>query len=366
MQQTLEFPSIITTYSALQSYLTLNEDELSFDKEDTTTLPLRIPSYFLKLIDPSDPNDPLRRQVVPTGNEQQVFEQEQLDPLREVSHSVSERLIHRYPSRAAFLTTDICPIHCRHCFRRRFTGTFQGPASEQQVLDAADYVADHPQIKEVLFTGGDVLTLSDDHLASMIKAFRDKRKDLIIRICTRMPASYPMRITKDLIAMLGRFDTAPFYVMTQFNHSRELTKEAVAAVRLFVDAGIPAMNQTVLLRGVNDSPKTLQELCETLLFNRIKPYYLFQGDLVVGTNHFRVSLQKGLALEAELRRRVSGLAMPTYAIDLPDGGGKVPLTQGYLSEHLGCGQWHFKTVEGEKRVYPDPLFTEKSVSEPLR
>jgi lysine 2,3-aminomutase len=358
MQQSLELPSIITTYSELQSYLNLSEEERTFNNEDKTSLPLRIPSYFLQLIDPSNPQDPLRRQVVPTCNEQQVFEQEQIDPLREVSHSVSDRLIHRYPSRAAFLTTDICPIHCRHCFRRRFTGTFQGPASELQTLDAANYVGAHPQIKEVLFTGGDVLTLSDDHLASMIKTFRDIRKDLIIRICTRMPASYPMRITKDLITMLTQFDTAPFYLMTQFNHSRELTKKAIAAVRLFIDAGIPAMNQTVLLRGVNDTPDTLQELCETLLFNRIKPYYLFQGDLVVGTNHFRVSIQKGLALEAELRRRVSGLAMPTYAIDLPDGGGKIPLTQGYLSEQSGCGVWHFKTVEGEKRSYPDPLVTE--------
>lgn len=347
--------TIIKSKEELSTYLQLTKSEQLFDQDSTTTLPLRIPSYFLNLIDPDDPNDPLRRQVVPTDAEQIFIQQEYLDPLAEVDHSVTDRLIHRYPSRVAFLTTDVCAMHCRHCFRRRFTGTFQGPATAQQIDEAAAYVAEHPQVKEILFTGGDVLTLSDSNLSAMIEAFRSKRPDLVIRLCTRMPASYPMRITQALVDMLKTHASAPFYLMTQFNHPRELTEQACLAVKRFVDAGIPAMNQTVLLKGVNDDADTLEALCNSLVFNRIKPYYLFQGDLVSGTNHFRVPLELGLALEKELRRRLSGLAMPLYAVDLPQGGGKVPLTTGYLSEQSGCGRWEFRTIDGERRVYPDPI-----------
>ncbi len=358
--QNLQKPAIITSKEALSRHLELTEDEWLFDADSPDTLPMKIPSYMLDLIDANDPCDPIRRQIVPTRQEQLILAEEHLDPLAEVDHSVTDRLIHRYQSRVAFLTTDVCPLYCRHCFRRRFTGTFQGPATAEQVELAAAYVQMHPKVKEILFTGGDVLTLSNQALEAMIKAFRDKRPDLVIRLCSRMPASYPMRITADLIAMLKQFSSAPFYLMTQFNHPRELTEQAIVAVRLFVDAGIPAMNQTVLLRGVNDDASTLESLCNDLVFNRIKPYYLFQGDLVSGTAHFRVPLQKGLAIEAELRKRLSGLAMPLYAIDLPQGGGKVPLMQGYLSEQSGCGQWSFRTVEGEIRTYPDP--TELSAS----
>ena len=359
--QKREDPTIITSKEELRRHLVLTEDEKMFDTDDTKILPLKIPFYFFNLIDKNDPLDPIRRQVVPTKCEQQVLAEEHIDPLSEVDHSVTERLIHRYQSRVAFLTTDVCPLHCRHCFRRRFTGTFQGPADEKQIGLAAAYVQAHPEVKEILFTGGDVLTLSNQALEAMIRAFRDKRPDLIIRLCTRMPASYPMRITAELITMLKQFNSAPFYLMTQFNHPRELTTQAIEAIRLFVDAGIPAMNQTVLLKGVNDDVPTLEELCNNLVFNRIKPYYLFQGDLVSGTAHFRVPLKEGLAIEAELRKRLSGLAMPLYAIDLPQGGGKVPLIQGYLSEQSGCGLWSFRTVDGEIRTYPDPK--EQSSSE---
>lgn len=359
--QNQENPTIITSKEALAQRLALTEDEWLFDAGHANTLPLKIPTYFLGLIDMQDPDDPLRRQAVPTRFEQQSQSGEQLDPLSEVDHSVTERLIHRYPSRVAFLTTDVCPLYCRHCFRRRFTGTFQGPASSEQIQEAAQYVGLHPQVKEILFTGGDVFTLSDKALKAMIKAFRDERPDLVIRLCTRMPASYPMRFNAELIGMLKQFSSAPFYLITQFNHPRELTPQAVEAVRLFVDAGIPAMNQTVLLKGVNNEVSTLEELCNKLVFHRIKPYYLFQGDLVMGTAHFRVPLKQGLAIEEELRKRLSGLAMPLYAIDLPQGGGKVPLINGYLSEQSGCGLWSFRTVEGEIRTYPDPK--EQSSSE---
>ncbi|MGE4454157.1 MAG: KamA family radical SAM protein [Sphaerochaeta sp.] len=363
--RTHEKQAVVTSKKALGDYLHLTAEEIAFDETNPTSLPLKIPTYFLSLINPEDPNDPLRRQVVPCISEQQIEDEGTEDPLEEVHYSVTDRLIHRYSSRVAFLTTDICPMYCRHCFRRRFTGTFQGPASEQQVREAATYVEEHPEVKEILFTGGDVLTLSDAHLESMIRSFRDKRPDLVIRLCTRIPSSYPMRVTDQLITMLKQFSTAPFYVMTQFNHPRELTREAVAAINRFVEAGIPAMNQTVLLRGVNDEVEILSELCNRLVANRVKPYYLFQGDLVQGTAHFRVPLERGLALEAELRKQLSGLAMPVYAIDLPEGGGKVPLGRTYLLGKTEDGKWMFQNAEGIIKTYPDPISGEQCGQAPL-
>lgn len=341
----------MTSLSALASRLTLSEEEKGFDESDRTLLPIKIPSSFFDLIDPADPADPIRRQVVPTLFEHAASGGETLDPLAEERHSATARLIHRYPNRAAFLTTDRCFIHCRHCFRRRFTGTFRGPANEGEIEDAARYVEEHPEIIELLFTGGDPFTLSDTHLETMIGAFRSRRPDLVIRLCTRAPAALPSRITPSLIALLTTFDTAPFFLMTQFNHVRELTKEALRATALFIDNGIPAMNQTVLLNGVNDDVDTLEALCNTLLANRIKPYYLFQGDLVSGTAHLRVPIEDGLKLETELRRRLSGLAMPLYALDLPEGGGKVPLVTTYL-EGRRDGVLVFRTPSGELRSYP--------------
>lgn len=344
---------MIDTKEKLKSILSLSPEEEAFDYTAPDSLSLKIPEYFFNLIDASDPDDPLRIQCIPNAREQEAEAGSGLDPLAEVEHTQGERLIHRYHSRAAFLTTDVCAIHCRHCFRRRFTATDQGPASDEEIEQAARYVAEHPEITELLFTGGDVLSLSDSRLEAMIKAFRSLRPNLVIRICTRMPAANPRRITDELVSMIKRHNSAPFYLMTQFNHGRELTAEAIEAVARFVDNGIPAMNQSVLLRGVNDDVETLVQLCNALVFNRIKPYYLFQGDLVAGTAHLRVSIKRGLELEAELRRRLSGLAMPTYAIDLPEGGGKVPLTGQHLVRETAEGAWEFKTCEGERRLYPE-------------
>lgn len=345
---------MIETKDQVEQLVRLTDKERAFDYDRDDLLAVKIPPHYAALIDGDDPADPLRRQVVPTDDELLVEHQVGLDPQDERRYSVTSRLIHRYPSRVAFLTTDVCAIHCRHCFRRRFTSSDQGPANAQQIEEAALYVAAHPEVTEILFTGGDVLTLSDQRLKEMIEAFRSRRPDLIIRLCTRTVASYPQRITDELIAMLKTFSSAPFYLLTQFNHPREVTAQAIEAVARFVDGGIPALNQTVLLRGVNDSVTVLQELCNTLLFNRIKPYYLFQGDLVQSTAHFRVPLERGLAIERELRKRLSGLAMPTYALDLPEGGGKVPLSHTYLVGKEHEGLWNFETVDGQVRTYPDP------------
>ena len=345
----------VTSLEQLEKRLRLTKDELSW-KEGPLSVPLCITEHYLSLINPDDPDDPLRRQVVPTCHENISDNAESPDPLEEVSHSHGERLIHRYKSRVAFLATDLCPMYCRHCFRRRFTGNMMGPASENDIRDAASYLGRNPKITEMLLTGGDPLTLSDSELDHMIGVFRKASPHLIIRICTRYPVSQPERITEDLVAMFKRHSSAPFYLMTQFNHPRELSPESIRAVSMFVDAGIPAMNQSVLLRGVNDDVDTLEELCNSLLFYRIKPYYLFQGDMVSGTAYFRVPLRKGMEIEEELRRRLSGLAMPVYTADLPDGGGKVPLCGSYIIDtpDKEKGSWKFRTPDGETRVIKDP------------
>jgi lysine 2,3-aminomutase len=349
----MEEEHTIRTMARLGSLLRLTEDEQAF-KEGRQALPVKINPYFFGLIDPEDPSDPLRRQVVPTRFEQGEQPGEDMDPLEEVDHSISHRLIHRYKNRVAFLVTDICPVYCRHCFRRRFTGTFNGPASRQEIEEAARYVGDHPEIKEILLTGGDMMTLSDARIDEMVGLFRDRSPRLVIRLCTRTPATWPQRITDDLVAIFRKHDSAPFYLMTQFNHPRELTDEARQAVARFVDAGIPAMNQTVLLRGVNDRGTVLEQLCNELVASRIKPYYLFQGDLVSGTAHFRVPIERGREIEAELRRNLSGLAMPSYTVDLPEGGGKVPLTESYVEGRAADGGWIIRTTEGDTRIYRDP------------
>ena len=344
----------ITTLEQLKHYLDLTREELSW-KPEAVGVPLCITEHYLSLIDPDDPSDPLRRQVVPTCRENEELLSESADPLAEVGHSHGERLIHRYSNRVAFLATDICPMYCRHCFRRRFTGNMMGPASDEDIKSAAEYIRTRTQIREMLLTGGDPLTLSDERLDRMIGTFREARPDLIIRICTRYPVSQPSRIEDSLISMFRRYNSAPFYLMTQFNHPREITEDAIKAVSLFVDAGIPAFNQSVLLKGVNDDADILEELCNRLLQIRVKPYYLFQGDMVSGTSVFRVPLNRGMEIERELRIRLSGLGMPNYVADLPDGGGKVPLCGTYILRQPDKekGSWLFRTPEGETRTLTD-------------
>ena len=344
----------ITTIEQLRGYLDLTEEESAW-KPAAVGVPLCITEHYLSLIDPRDPRDPLRRQVVPTCRENDCLESESKDPLAEIEHSYGERLVHRYTNRVAFLATDICPMYCRHCFRRRFTGNMMGPASIEETKSAAAYIKANRQVREMLLTGGDPLTLSDSQLDEMIGIFRSARPDLIIRICTRYPVSQPSRITEELISMFRRHDSAPFYLMTQFNHPRELTGDSIRAVSLFVDAGIPAFNQSVLLRGVNDDVDTLEELCNSLLFNRIKPYYLFQGDMVSGTADFRVPLRRGMEIERQLRSRLSGLGMPNYVADLPQGGGKVPLCGSYIigEPDKEKGSWIIRTPEGDTRILAD-------------
>lgn len=342
----------ITKMSQITDKLILSKDEQLWE-EKNARLPLLITDYYFSLINNEDCNDPVRHQVVPTCLEN-CKSADSLDPLEEVKHSQTPRFIHRYHNRAALLTTDFCFTYCRHCFRRRFTGNNLGQITTKELDEICKYLAVHPEIKEILLTGGDMFTLSDVALEHMFKILKTARPDILYRLCTRATVTNPERFTPELFALLDKYNKigTPFVLMTQFNHPRELTPLSLAVTDSFINLGIPAYNQSVLLAGVNDDVDVLEELCNSLLHHRIKPYYLFQGDKVEGTKHLRCPISKGLKIEEELRRRLSGLAMPQYTIDLPEGGGKVILTKQYI-KGFKEGNWLIETPEGELRTYPD-------------
>ena len=345
-----EYASSLYSMEDLREKITFSDAEREyFLKKPEATFACAVPGYYFALLRDSE-DDPIRRQAVPRIEELTVAPYELSDPLGEEKYKVTSRLIHRYTDRVLFLATDTCAMYCRHCFRRNFTSQHRGPAHNDEVRSAADYISVHTEVKEVIFSGGDPLMLDTARLERFLSAFKDAREDIIFRIGTRMPVVMPSRIDDELTAMLSRFK--PLFVMTQYNHPRECTEVSIRNIEKFIDAGIPVLNQAVLLKKVNDSVPVLEELFHCLVRHRIKPYYLFQGDLAPGTAHLRVSLRKGLDLMKELRRRISGLALPVYAVDLPGGGGKIPLTESYISGLTSQG-WELKDALGNIYMYPN-------------
>lgn len=345
----------IQTKKELEELITLTPDELKwFDSVKGDSLPLRITRYYANLINTHDIHDPMRKQVIPQIQELQNMGQESADPLCESQHSSLNRLIHRYENRVALLVTDYCATYCRHCFRRRFTAKEDAIITPDELIKVSSYIEKDMKIKEMLLTGGDPLMVSDTKLSSIISSIRGKRDDITLRLCTRAIVTYPQRITQELIDMLKSYSTSPIYIMTQFNHPHEITPESTLAVSLFADNGFPVMNQTVLLKGVNDDEDVLEELMNNLIKIKVKPYYLFQGDMVQGTSHLRLPIQRTIEIEGELRKRLSGLAMPTVAVDLPFGGGKVPITEPYYKGKIGEHSHLFITLDGREIEYIDP------------
>lgn len=281
--------------------------------------PVRINAYYRTLIGTKD--DPLGRQVVPSA-EETADRDGSRDPLEEDAETPVPHLVHRYPDRALFLVTYQCAVYCRFCTRKRVVGRQPAPP-DGELRQAVDYIRGHPEIRDVIVSGGDPFTLSDERLGTLLSWLREIPHVEILRVDTRMPCVLPQRVTPELCRELARHH--PLYVNTHFNHPREVTPAAAEACRRLADHGIPLGNQTVLLRGVNDDPRTMQDLMQRLLAIRVKPYYLYQCDPVTGTAHFRTTVGKGLEILAALRGRTSGMGVPTYVIDTPGGGGKVPL-----------------------------------------
>lgn len=282
--------------------------------------PVRLTDYYTGLI--RQPDDAIWKQCMPDARE--LEDQTQCpDPLDELALSPVPGLIHRYPDRVVLLVSNRCPVYCRFCMRKRLVGSGDAPMGEDDLHNVLNYIAAHPEIHDVILSGGDPLMLDDESLSKILAGLRAIPHVAIIRIGTRIPVTFPERITPELCKLLSTFH--PLYINTHFNHPHEITGDSAAACTLLADAGIPLGNQTVLLKGVNDSVDTMRNLMAGLLAIRVKPYYLHQMDLVQGTAHFRTSVKTGLEIMRGLRGHISGMAVPYYVIDLPGGKGKVAI-----------------------------------------
>lgn len=346
-----QMKSRITTADELGLILPLSKSESSTLRRSLNTLRMAITPYYASLIDGSDPDCPIRRQAIPSLKETLIASTDLVDPLQEDTDSPAPGLTHRYPDRCILLVTDQCGMYCRHCTRRRFAGQTDRARTPEQIKKCIDYIAATPEIRDVLITGGDPLTLSDECLDDILTKIRAIPTVEIIRLGTRIPAVLPMRVTEKLCAMLKKHH--PLWINLHFNHPKELTAEAARACALLADAGIPLGNQSVLLKGVNDCPYLFRDLNQKLLRMRVRPYYIYQCDLSRGIEHFRTSIGKGMEIMEYLRGHTSGLAVPTFVVDAPGGGGKIPVMPNYV-----LGQSDRKTIlrnfEGVITVYTEP------------
>ena len=341
----------ITDVQALSRLITLSTAECTTPDIHPQNLPLRITPYYASLLDRENPDHPLRRSVVPTSDEFVFSAGESRDPLCEDDHSPVPGLVHRYPDRVLFLVTGTCSTFCRYCTRSRMVGKRDNAANNPSRWSAAiDYIQAHSEVRDVLISGGDPLTLSDDALESIVKRLRRIRHVEMIRIGTKMPVSLPQRITSSLVSMLKKYH--PLWMSIHVTHPEELTPEFEAACARLADAGIPLGSQTVLLKGVNDSILPLKELMHGLIKFRVKPYYLYQCDPIPGSSHFRTPVSKGLEMIQGLRGHTSGYAVPTFAIDAPGGGGKIPLLPEYVMGRDENGII-LRNYEGKIFCYPD-------------
>lgn len=306
--------------------------------------PMRVNPYYLGLI--KERNDPLWLQAVPSLQEQSDTVCD-LDPLAEERLSPVTGIVHKYRDRVLFLVTNQCAMYCRFCTRKRKVGTADMVINDATISQGIAYIKDHPEIRDVLISGGDPLLLSDSRLEWILSRLNQIKSVEIIRIGSRVPCTLPSRVTPELCRMLQQYH--PLYINTHFNHPREITKESTKACGLLANAGIPLGCQTVLLRGINDSTPVILQLMRSLLRIRVKPYYLFQGDLSRGTNHFRTSIEQGQEIMRGLLGRISGMGIPTYAVDGPDGVGKVPLTPNYIESLTDT--LVFRNYEGKTCFY---------------
>ena len=343
----------VRTLEALGRILTLSDDEATAISRHTGALPVGITPYYLSLMGRDDPNEPLRRTHVPVNAEYYKSRGEDDDPLGEDKHAVVPGLVHRYPDRVLFLTTGFCSTYCRYCTRSRMVGDPGGEYSFSyaQWEQALEYLSAHNEVRDVLLSGGDPLTLSDDKLDWLLTRLRAIPHIEFIRMGTKVPMVLPQRITKALAKILRKHH--PLWMSVHVTHPKELTEETKEATARLADAGIPLGSQTVLLKGVNDSIEVMKPLMHGLLRYRIKPYYLFQCDPISGSAHFRTPVEKGIEIIAALRGYTTGYAVPQFVIDAPGGGGKIPLIPEYLLGRDG-DDLVFRNFEGDVYRYADP------------
>ena len=347
----------VRSLAELEGLVPLTGAERAGCRDTAELFRLGISPYYLCLIDPDHPSCPVRMQAIPVAAEGRVRPGELADPLGEDLTRPVPAVVHRYPDRVLLLALDSCSTYCRHCTRRRITRGGEAELGRAALEEGIAYVRAHPEVRDVLVSGGDPLLLADARLEELLAPLRAIPHVEMIRIGTRIPVCLPMRITSELARLLRRH--APLFVVTHFNHPKELTAEARAACELLVDHGVPVENQAVLLRRVNSEARIIKELGHALLRARVRPYYLHQMDVAEGCEHLRTPLSRGVEILEALRGHTSGLAVPHLAVDLPGGGGKVTLQPEYVVERRGS-ETLFRNFRGETYTYPEPSETDCS------
>jgi lysine 2,3-aminomutase len=340
----------IHSAEALHEWIDPTESELEAIEKTEGVFRWNITPYYAALMDPKDPACPVRRQVVPSMDELEPDIVGVTDPLGEVDHSPVKNLIHNYEDRVAFCVTAECAIYCRYCLRKRMVGDAEHFMRTGELQEAIDYIAAHDEIRDVLLTGGDPLTFNESNLEWLLSRLRAIDHVELIRFGSRMPVKLPYRITDDLCDLLQQYH--PIWINTHFNHPKELTEDAAAAIDRLKRAGVPVGNQTVLLRGINDDPETMKALNEGLVRMRVRPYYLYQAQLIGGTAHLRTPIEVGMHILRELRGRTSGFAIPDYVLDTPYG--KVPLNRSYVKGRAG-DRVVMESYSGQLWAEPNPI-----------
>ncbi len=323
----------LSTIEELREYVNLTPDEEKGVKMAQGRFPVAITPYFASVLDPNNPRCPLRRQVIPTAREHLVSAHEMVDPCGEDAHSPVPGVVHRYPDRVLLLPLNMCAAYCRYCTRSRWVGDENEIIFGSRLEGALDYIRKNKRIRDVLISGGDPLLFSDARLDELLGKLRAIPHVEFLRIGTRVPVFLPMRITPALVQAMRKHH--PLWISIHFNHPKEITPEVKAACEMLADGGFPLGSQTVLLKGVNDRPEIIKKLCHELLRIRVRPYYIYQCDPVRGTSHFRTPVSKGLEIIENMRGHTTGYAVPTFVIDAPGGGGKVPLMPNYVVKHEG-------------------------------
>lgn len=334
----------------LARFINLSENEVKPDGPDSQSLPLRISPYYISLLDRNNPEQALRKSVVPVFDEFLLHPGEASDPLSEEHDSPVPNVVHRYPDRVLFLVTGFCSTYCRYCTRTRMVAKDKCHIGVKVWEAGLNYIEQHTEVRDVLISGGDPLTMPDLHVEYLLSRLRSIPHVEIIRIGTKVPVVLPQRITRPLVNMLKKYH--PLYISIHFTHADEITPEVAEACEKLVNAGIPMGSQTVLLKGINDDVQVMKKLMHALLKIRVRPYYLYQCDPVVGSGHFRTTIEKGLEIIRGLRGHTSGYAVPTYVVDAPGGGGKIPLLPDYFVGRED-GFVLLKNYEDKLFRYPD-------------
>jgi lysine 2,3-aminomutase len=341
----------VTRLDQLERVLHVTPDERRAVLETGAEFQMGITPYYAALMDPDDPSCPVRLQSVPTMDETVVSAVDLEDPLAEERDMPTPGITHRYPDRVLFYVTHNCPVYCRHCTRKRKVADPTSAAAKKQIEDSLAYIEKHPEVRDIVISGGDPLSLSDERLDYILGRLRAIPHVEMFRLGTRNVVTLPQRVTDEFVRMLREHH--PVYVNTHFNHPKECTAEAFEAARRIADAGCPIGNQMVLLKGVNDDPRIVKELNHKLLLMRIRPYYIYQCDLAKGIGHFRTPVEKGIEIIEALRGHTSGLAVPQFVIDAPNGGGKIPVNPQYVVGREGK-RWILRNYAGKRYEYEEP------------